>query len=118
MGDHRHRVEASHLLDRVVVAAPTSAHVGLRLVAAVAFPAEPGLSHREALAWMVVAMCELTAAEQAVMSTLAAAWATYLELPIEHLDDQAEFRHAFHRLQRIVLVRPMRRTHRDTTKKE
>lgn len=51
----------------------------------------------------------ITDAEREVLSATAEAWNTFLTLPVEHPDDLAEFRHALHALQRIVLTRPTRR---------
>lgn len=51
----------------------------------------------------------LTDQERAASEALAAAWNAYLLLPIEHPDDQDEFRRAIHAAQAKVLMRPGRR---------
>ncbi len=51
----------------------------------------------------------VTRAEQAVALLLAAVWNAYLLLPIEHNDDQAEFRALIHAAQDKVLSRAGRR---------
>lgn len=51
----------------------------------------------------------LTDEERAVANALATAWNLFLKLPIEHGDDQTEFRHSIHHAQDIVLARPGRR---------
>jgi hypothetical protein len=52
----------------------------------------------------------LTEKELATVEALASAWNCFLKLPIEHPDDQAEFRRAIHCAQNIVLSRPARRS--------
>ncbi len=51
----------------------------------------------------------MTSAETGVVHALAAAWNAYLKLPIEHPDDQAEFRGLIHAAQDKVLGRVGRR---------
>jgi hypothetical protein len=51
----------------------------------------------------------LTDQERAVSDALSAAWNAYLLLPIEHPDDQDEFRRAIHAASAKVLMRPGRR---------
>lgn len=51
----------------------------------------------------------LTEDERAVVDALAAAWNRYVALPIEHQDDQDEFRRAIHAANAKVLMRPGRR---------
>jgi hypothetical protein len=51
----------------------------------------------------------LTPKETEVMDNLVNAWNSYVSLPIEHPDDTSEFRHAFHSLQHMILMRPTRR---------
>jgi hypothetical protein len=51
----------------------------------------------------------LTEQERKVLDGLAAAWNAFVELPIEHPDDQTEFRHGIHSLQMMILSRPTRR---------
>lgn len=52
---------------------------------------------------------EMSDVENQVLNHLVAAWNTFVHLPIEHPDQQAEFRHALHDLQRQIMVRPVRR---------
>ena len=52
---------------------------------------------------------DLTEQERAVSQKLAEAWNLYLMLPIEHPDDQDEFRRAIHAASAKVLMRPGRR---------
>jgi hypothetical protein len=54
----------------------------------------------------------LTDQERAVVDALADAWNRYVELPIEHDDDQDEFRRAIHAANAKVLMRPGRREYR------
>ncbi|WP_165326983.1 hypothetical protein [Stakelama tenebrarum] len=54
-------------------------------------------------------MAKLTEQERAVVEKLADAWNAFLVLPIEHGDDQLEFRQAIHAAQDKVLSRPGRR---------
>lgn len=49
---------------------------------------------------------DLTLNELYVLESLAAAWNSYLELPILHNDDIPDFRNAIHNAQRIILSRP------------
>jgi hypothetical protein len=51
----------------------------------------------------------MTDEERALVMSLAKAWDDFLALPVEHDDDQREFRHGIHMLQRMVLARPARR---------
>ncbi len=51
----------------------------------------------------------MTRAEADVVNALAVAWNAYLELPIEHADDQTEFRALVHAAQDKVLARVGRR---------
>lgn len=51
----------------------------------------------------------MTNQEKIVMENLVSAWNTFLDLPIEHPDDQNEFRRAIHSAQLLVLARPGRR---------
>lgn len=53
---------------------------------------------------------ELNADEEVVVSALAAVWNAFLLLPVEHADDQDEFRRLIHAAQEKVLCRPARRT--------
>lgn len=48
----------------------------------------------------------LTDEEQKVLRITAEAWNAFLDLPRQHPDDQTEFRHTLHALQRIILARP------------
>lgn len=54
----------------------------------------------------------LTDQERAVVDALAEAWNRYVDLPIEHDDDQDEFRRAIHAANAKVLMRPGRREYR------
>lgn len=47
--------------------------------------------------------------ERAVIDALVEAWNRFLTLPVEHPDDQLEFRQAIHAAQTLVLARPGRR---------
>lgn len=51
----------------------------------------------------------LTSDEDDVLNALAAAWNAFLRLPIEHPDQQTEFRQAIHAIQSQILARPTRR---------
>lgn len=51
----------------------------------------------------------LTTAENSLVCSLAEAWDRYVELPIEHPMDQAEFAQIIHDAQARVLIRPARR---------
>jgi hypothetical protein len=51
----------------------------------------------------------MTKEERAVLNKLVAAWNAFNALPVEHPDDTPEFRHAFHRLQLLILAREPRR---------
>jgi hypothetical protein len=55
----------------------------------------------------------LTAVERRALDALAVAWNEFVCLPVEHPDDQLEFRQAIHRAQNIVLSRPTRRAMAD-----
>lgn len=48
----------------------------------------------------------LTDEEREVLRITAEAWNAFLTLPRQHPDDQTEFRHTVHALQRIILARP------------
>lgn len=47
--------------------------------------------------------------EQGVLDALVKAWNLFVQLPIEHPDDQLEFRQAIHAAQTLLLARPTRR---------
>ena len=51
----------------------------------------------------------MTEDEKAVVLHLAAAWNAFLRLPIEHPDDQTEFRQVIHTAQNQILGRCGRR---------
>lgn len=51
----------------------------------------------------------LTVDEAKVMASLHRTWDLFLALPTEHADDQTEFRTRLHELQRLIMVRPVRR---------
>jgi hypothetical protein len=51
----------------------------------------------------------LTPAEAAVSEALAKAYSGYLGLPVQHPEEQDEFRVAFHRLQELLAMRVVRR---------
>jgi len=51
----------------------------------------------------------MTEQERALVMMLAEAWNEFTALPIEHDDDNAEFRHGIHALQRMILARSARR---------
>jgi len=48
--------------------------------------------------------------EKAVLDKLVSAWNAFLGLSQIHPDDTAEFRHAVHQAQNIILARPTLRT--------
>lgn len=48
----------------------------------------------------------LTTEERALLDLTAQVWNAFLQLPRAHPDEQTEFRHAQHALQRIILARP------------
>lgn len=50
-----------------------------------------------------------TPSEQAVLCALASAWNAFLDLPVEHPDDQTDFRQVIHRAQLMIMARPTRR---------
>ncbi|CCF19081.1 protein of unknown function [Pseudorhizobium banfieldiae] len=52
----------------------------------------------------------ITNQERMVIDMLVGAWNAFCELPMEHGDDQVEFRHGIHRLQEKILARPTRRS--------
>lgn len=52
---------------------------------------------------------KLSDQERAVVAKLAEAWNAFVNLPAEHPDDAAEFRHAIHAATAKVLMRPARR---------
>jgi hypothetical protein len=47
----------------------------------------------------------VTPEEQKVMDLLVDAWNKYITLPIIHPDENTEFRHNFHNLQRVLISR-------------
>lgn len=51
----------------------------------------------------------LTEQEKLVVEALAIAWDAFLKLPMEHADDQGEFRRLIHGAQEKVLARSGRR---------
>jgi hypothetical protein len=51
--------------------------------------------------------------EQKVLDCLVDAWNNYVKLPILHPDDNDEFRHSLHNLQRIIGIRKLRRESND-----
>jgi hypothetical protein len=51
----------------------------------------------------------LSLQEESVVRSLACAWNSFLELPVEHADDINEFRRLIHQAQEKVLARPARR---------
>ena len=51
----------------------------------------------------------MTTQERVVLDKLVEAWNAFNALPVEHPDDTPEFRHAFHRLQLLILAREPRR---------
>ena len=51
----------------------------------------------------------LTDKEHATMKRLQQAWNAFIELPIDHPDEQAEFRHGIHALQNAIMARPTAR---------
>jgi hypothetical protein len=55
----------------------------------------------------------LTSEERVVMDNLVRAWNAFVELPKQHPDDVDEFRHDFHRLQHLIMVRAIRRLYPD-----
>lgn len=52
---------------------------------------------------------QLTPLERSLACQLGEIWNLFLQLPNEHADDQAEFRHLIHAAQEKVLSRPGRR---------
>lgn len=50
----------------------------------------------------------LSREEQDVIIHLARAWNAFISLPKQHPDDVTEFRHDFHKLQYLIMVRPLR----------
>ena len=48
----------------------------------------------------------LSGQELEIIRLLAVAWRNYTQLPVYHPADAAEFRHAIHMAQNIVLARP------------
>ena len=60
----------------------------------------------------------LTDDERAIAILLGKAWDAFLRLPVEHGDDLAEFRHAIHRAQDMVLARPGRRQINSTAEQQ
>ena len=55
----------------------------------------------------------MTNQERIVIENLVSAWNAFIDLPIEHPDDQNEFRHAIHSAQLLVLARPGRRMYKE-----
>ncbi len=55
----------------------------------------------------------MTECEQKVLDHLVDAWNEFVKLPVMHPDDNDEFRHAFHNLQRIIGIRALRRESND-----
>ncbi|SFG08380.1 hypothetical protein SAMN05518801_10732 [Novosphingobium sp. CF614] len=53
---------------------------------------------------------DLTMLEKHALELSAELWNAFMALPVQHVDDIAEFRHKLHDLQRIVLSRPAHRT--------
>lgn len=51
----------------------------------------------------------MTPDEREVFDRLVAAWNAFTRLPVEHADDNDEFRHGIHVLQRQIMARPTRR---------
>lgn len=54
-------------------------------------------------------MNDLTADEKLAIEKSAELWNIVVRLPIEHAEDQDEFRHMIHNLQDKILARPTRR---------
>lgn len=54
----------------------------------------------------------MTEQEHAILQDLTNAWNKFVELPIEHPDQQAEFRTKLHDLQRMIMARPTARATR------
>jgi hypothetical protein len=48
-------------------------------------------------------------AEKRVLDLSGDLWNRFLQLPVQHPDDQNEFRHHLHALQNIILARPAHR---------
>jgi hypothetical protein len=51
----------------------------------------------------------LTAQEDVVLGKLIETWNEFVKLPTTHSDQNDEFRHALHDLQRQIMFRPMQR---------
>lgn len=51
----------------------------------------------------------MTSDEKKVLDALVSAWNLFMGLPVEHADDNNDFRHHLHILQRQVMSRPARR---------
>lgn len=51
--------------------------------------------------------------EYLVIRHLNRAWNSFLRLPVQHPDDNDEFRHSIHNLQRMIAVREVRRSNPD-----
>ena len=47
--------------------------------------------------------------EKAVLDALASAWNAFVKLPVEHPDEQREFRTAIHQAQHLIMSRPVAR---------
>lgn len=55
----------------------------------------------------------MTPHEREALDALVAAWNKFVELPVEHPDDQTEFRHGIHQLQHMIMMRSVRRQYCD-----
>jgi len=55
----------------------------------------------------------MTKEEQKVLDHLVDAWEDFVKLPVIHPDDNNEFRHSLHDLQRIIGIRKLRRESED-----
>jgi hypothetical protein len=62
---------------------------------------------------MALELPPLAEIERETILALAVAYNCFRRLPIEHPDDEAEFRQAIHRCQALVASRPARRALRD-----
>jgi len=51
--------------------------------------------------------------EKDVFASIVAAWNSFVKLSCQHPDDQDEFRHSAHNLQRLIGIRELRRLHPD-----
>ena len=52
---------------------------------------------------------QITVKERQALEALSNAWVQYLALPIEHIDDIADFRKSIHDAQARIMIRPTRR---------